>query len=197
MCDVSWKRWKGSKLCTQIVTSVQLRCNICHCLMNLRSHLKSTWLSRHWRGVFRTQLIIHDGNICENSWPLKAVNYFAKKFHCRYVMGTKYISFMSPRIKNLPNIQPHCKGSLLNINKVIRILLFSPSVIFLWVQVSESVGGVRLQPLRGVSSWNGLKRTDILKIDHRFTRISQNKKYGNPSFAHYKQSHQNIFFACL
>ena len=33
----------------------------------------------YFRGAFKTHSNIYDGAICENSWRIKAVNYFRKK----------------------------------------------------------------------------------------------------------------------
>ena len=42
------------------------------------------------RGVLRTQSKIQNDNFCKNSYQLKAVDYFRKRFHLKYASAFGY-----------------------------------------------------------------------------------------------------------
>ena len=58
-----------------------------HCL----SEFVGLWF-RESRGLFKTMLSIQDRVLCENSCPLKAMNFFRKMLHLRWRQGSKYAS---------------------------------------------------------------------------------------------------------
>ena len=68
----------------------------------VKQNKEQNWIVSGHIAVFRTLFNIYDGALCENSYPLLAVNYFRKKFHLRKLTGLWLrlrvsISFFGPK----------------------------------------------------------------------------------------------------